>query len=761
MGKQRRRTWAWGPHTVQARTKSEARAILKNRLGVKRLPVGAKLAEVIHAAGDQDDVISIPADVEILAAEATGEGKGPRKFKVLAYTGGALLVDRYDLPIAIDLAGMSFANAITANLDHDQKQRVGHVTDRNNDGRRVTLEGVVSATGPAAVEFEGSAANDYPWKASVEAHPQRNKVDYVSDGETVTVNGQKLTGPLYVARKSTLHGIAFLSRGADEKTKVSIAASAANPQKETEMEFGKWIEAMGFEPDKLTDQQRAALQAKYDAEIKAAPKDGGDKKDKKDGDPPPIIAAPAFDLDDIKAAFSEHQANLEVSFAKHEDDVEKKQFAEIKAKAMKDARELKVQAIEEKWVAGRYEIEAIKAASAVELELVRAERPQGPAIHGSSRDVGPNVIEAALCQSLALPDIEKQYDEQTLDAAQAYRGLGLQEAIIMAAVAGGYSGRMAIRRGNLREVMQYAFPPIHAAGPSTMSLSGILSAVANNELLAGYEEIDQTWRKIAAIRSVNNFHQVTSYRLLDDMEYEEVKPSGEIAQGQLSDESYTRQARTYAKMFSLSRTDIINDDLGAMEDLRNRIGKGAGMKMNRVFWTAFLDNASFFTADRGNYISGATTVLDSAGLALGVKAFRTRKSTEEKRVGGKPQLLLIPPELEVDADELYVSRNINAGSSAKTKQPSSNTHYNKYEPVVSDWLSDSSISGYSATAWYLLMNPALLAAMVVSFLYGEENPTVESSDADFSTLGVDFRGYHDFGCDQAEYLAGVKSKGAA
>jgi hypothetical protein len=51
--------------------------------------------------------------------------------------------------------------------------------------------------------------------------------------------------------------------------------------------------------------------------------------------------------------------------------------------------------------------------------------------------------------------------------------------------------------------------------------------------------------------------------------------------------------------------------------------------------------------------------------------------------------------------------------------------------------------------------------MVVSFLNGQEQPTVESADADFDTLGVDFRGYHDFGCDQSEYLAGVKSKGAA
>jgi hypothetical protein len=51
--------------------------------------------------------------------------------------------------------------------------------------------------------------------------------------------------------------------------------------------------------------------------------------------------------------------------------------------------------------------------------------------------------------------------------------------------------------------------------------------------------------------------------------------------------------------------------------------------------------------------------------------------------------------------------------------------------------------------------------MVVSFLNGQQSPTVESADADFNTLGIQFRGYHDFGVDKAEYVSGVKSKGAA
>jgi len=41
-------------------------------------------------------------------------------------------------------------------------------------------------------------------------------------------------------------------------------------------------------------------------------------------------------------------------------------------------------------------------------------------------------------------------------------------------------------------------------------------------------------------------------------------------------------------MFSLTRTQIINDDMSAFDDLRTRIGRGAAKKLNKVFWTKFL-----------------------------------------------------------------------------------------------------------------------------------------------------------------------------
>ena len=76
-------------------------------------------------------------------------------------------------------------------------------------------------------------------------------------------------------------------------------------------------------------------------------------------------------------------------------------------------------------------------------------------------------------------------------------------------------------------------------------------------------------------------------------------------------------------------------------------------------------------------------------------------------------------------------------------------------------LSNAAYTGYSALAWYLLADPAILATAAMCFLNGQQSPTIESADADFNTLEIQLRGYHDFGVAMTEYRAGVKSKGEA
>jgi hypothetical protein len=149
-----------------------------------------------------------------------------------------------------------------------------------------------------------------------------------------------------------------------------------------------------------------------------------------------------------------------------------------------------------------------------------------------------------------------------------------------------------------------------------VSLPGIFTNTANKFLLAGYMQVDDSWRAISAIGSATNFFARTSYRLTGDGTFEEVPADGEIKHGTLGEESFENRLRTYAKMYGITRQDIINDDLGALTAIPRKLGRGAKLGLNRKFWDTFIANTTFFADPSENYLKGATTNLSSVGLGL-------------------------------------------------------------------------------------------------------------------------------------------------
>lgn len=717
-----------------------------------------------------------------IAIEASAsDGKLPT-FTINAYNGGPLRVDGYDLPIVVDISGVRIERDVVANLHHDRKQIVGHVAPENVKlgQSSIDMAGVISGTGPAAEEAVSNHRNGFHWQASIEATPEAGAVEYVDEGEKVTVNGQEFAGPLLVSRRSKLHGIAFVARGADDTTSISIAASAAKTVGASAMTFEQWCASIGIDMTKLDDAQKQTLMTAFDAQAKTVAATDSAKDPKEDKIP---VAASIYDPTEIIAAYSEQLVELDDRIDAHRESVDPAKFSEVKKSVLKSVRDIKASAIKGKWDASKFNLEFAKAINAAELTLVKAAAPagdKGPAIHAGAKDLDDKsmckVIEAAMCRSLGQRNVEKQFDEKTLDAADAYRNMGIHQMLIMAAARNGYRSRPGegIHRGNIEDVLRYAMPPktIQASGNSSFSVSGILSNVANKEILQGYGDEPTSWQEIAAVKSVKDFKTVTSYRMNDNMEYESLAPDGTIRHGKISEESYNRSVDTYAKMFALTRQQIINDDLGAFNDLSSRLGRGAARKLNKLFWTTFLaaiSGGAFFTSGRANYITGSTTTLlnDAVGLALAVKAFRQLKTpTVEGSTGtllnNKPEILLVSENQEVAAEQLYTSTNFNTGgSSTKDLVANNNIYKGKYRPVVVPQLADSGYTGYSTTHWGLFTSPSVLPVTTVSFLNGQQSPTVDQTDADFNTLGIQMRGYHDFGVDMAEYLAGVWSKGAA
>jgi len=516
------------------------------------------------------------------------------------------------------------------------------------------------------------------------------------------------------------------------------------------MSFEDWVKSLGLDSSTMNPEQQAALQDAYAAKMKVAAADNmPDKKPEPMAAVAPTTAAAAAQVD-LMAGFRQNLA------------AEHRRASAINA-AAGGFHDIAATAIEQGWSVEKTELEALKR----QTSQNRTRPTSFSAAQGSGDQT--RILQAALSVARG-HKADKHFTDAELQAAHSqYRGrVGLQQVIIQAAAANGMPIHVGSRLhdGNLREALQYASGQNLQAAFSTVSLPGIFSNLANKELLAGFEEEDNNWEEISDVKSVSDFKTHTSYRLNDEMEYEELGPGGVMKHGKISEESYNRSADTYAKMFSLTRRDIINDDLGAFDDLRVRLGRGAARRLNRLVWTTFLANhTTFWTSARTNYIEGGTTNLgtDGVGLSAGVKAFRQRKSplvtgaeeSSRMTLGGRATKLLVPPELEAVAEALYVARNL-----AAVKAADANIHAGKYRVVVASELSDSVYGGgYSSTAWYLFGDT--LKPVVTSFLNGQRSPTVESADADFNTLGIQFRGYHDFGCSQSEYLAGVKSKGAA
>jgi len=374
------------------------------------------------------------------------------------------------------------------------------------------------------------------------------------------------------------------------------------------------------------------------------------------------------------------------------------------------------------------------------LNATRDERPAAPAVHVVANSAPTaEVIEASFALQGGLPNVEKAYKPEVLEAAhKARREISLGEVLVQAAAANGYDGPRRINASTLR--------PILAAAWATHSISGLLSSTVNKFLLAGFNGVESSWRSISSVRSVNDFKSVTSYRLNGSMKFQPVANGGEIKNAAVSDESRSIAASSWAVMTSVTRTDLVNDDLSALTAVPQRIGRGGALALCDEFWKVFQDDASFFTTARGNKKTTAGA-LSLANLKAIATMFRKLKDPDGNPVAVDPRILLVPADLELAAAEIMGSSLLVGGSSAA---PDRNVLAGRYQVVSTSYLS-------SAEDYYLLASPADLPVMEVAFLNGVQSPVVETAEADFNTLGVQMRGYFDFGVAKAEYLAGVKA----
>ena len=187
-----------------------------------------------------------------LNVDAQEEGKKKRTFSGVAYSGEVITDHWYWKQVIFDLDSMQIKGRIPALLEHSSYQRAGAIESHSISYESgLTVSGILLSN-----EYGTQVATDsddgFPWQMSVRIEP--SSIDEIQAGNTVTVNGKLLHGPITVFRGGRIREVSFCALGADENT-MAVAAShnPTNQNEDTDVTELEQAKAAQLEAEKERD----------------------------------------------------------------------------------------------------------------------------------------------------------------------------------------------------------------------------------------------------------------------------------------------------------------------------------------------------------------------------------------------------------------------------------------------------------------------------------------------------------------------------
>ena len=163
------------------------------------------------------------AAIEVPKAE---EGQ-KRKFKGTAYAGGRVDGHWYwgRSGVVFDLDGIEIDKPAALLEEHFSSSRIGVVQAVDTNGK-IDVSGDF-LTNEKAREIVQDSDDGFPFQMSMMIDP--GSIEEVSQGKSVTVNGQVFEGPITVFRQNRIREFTICSTGADRNTSIKAFSGKANP----------------------------------------------------------------------------------------------------------------------------------------------------------------------------------------------------------------------------------------------------------------------------------------------------------------------------------------------------------------------------------------------------------------------------------------------------------------------------------------------------------------------------------------------------
>lgn len=293
---------------------------------------------------------------------------------------------------------------------------------------------------------------------------------------------------------------------------------------------------------------------------------------------------------------------------------------------------------------------------------------------------------------------------------------------------------------------QNAFIP-HTAG----DFPNLLLDASQRYLLDQYQGAESILKTVAKQRTAKDFRALSGVQLSGFGSLPSLGDGAEFKSGTFSERKESYAVSTFGKMFGISRTAIVNDDLGAFADMFKIMGRAAA-ETEALTLVGLLnananmsDGNALFSVAHNNYKTPGA-VPSVATLDLMRQAMRGQKDADGVTYLNVPtKYLVVPSALETTAQVI-------TGSVLATTLADANPFTNMLIPLVEPRLT-------STTAWYGFADPAQSAVLEYAHLDGNNGPQTEMREG-WSSLGQEFRVWLDFGCGVTGYAGGYKNAGA-
>lgn len=295
---------------------------------------------------------------------------------------------------------------------------------------------------------------------------------------------------------------------------------------------------------------------------------------------------------------------------------------------------------------------------------------------------------------------------------------------------------------------------IMRAAHTTSDFPLIMEQTGQRILLERYQAAAPTFTAIARRRNLRDFRPTSLLRVGDFPTLKPYLEDGEIKAGTIGEGKEQVQLGSFGRRLTLTRQAIVNDDIGAFDDVFGSIGTMIAQFENAFFYTVkaangglgpkLADGKTLFHADHGNLAPSGTS-LSIPGLSAGRAAIRKHKNIEGQVMNLAPRQVLVGPDVETLAEQLI--------SPLQPQQANNvNPFSGRLDPVV-----EGSIDDY---AWELYADPAQAPVWVFGSLESSPAPRLMTQES-WSTDGVGFRVTYDFYADAIDYRGAYRNPGAA